>query len=222
MLAGGAFSTPSRCLPGETIVMKRASRRIRGLAALCLLIAACFVTAAPAFAAPISDFTVSSSTVLEGESATFTFTGSCDVAPCRITCRYFTDGGSHRGTSMGEGPEISFAFAHSGIYAVVAKITNATSTHGSASATHSIQVREVFRDQDRRIGYNGWRGISDAAASGGGYRSAAAASARVTFAFKGTGVRYVGRTGPNRGIATISIDGHTAGRLNLYAATPGS
>jgi hypothetical protein len=209
------------CRPEETSVMKRAIRRRRHLAGLCIAIAACFVAAAPTWAAPISDFTVSSSNLLVGESATFTFTGSCDVPPCRITWRYFTDSGSHLGASMGEGPEITFAFGHSGNYAVVAKITNATLIHGSASATHGVQVREVFGDQDRSVGYDGWRGIGDAAASGGGYRAASTASPRVSFAFSGTTVRYVARSGPDRGVATISIDGVKAARLNLYAATPG-
>src|SRR5690242_11506461 len=222
MLDAAGSCSRSRCaFRRDAGVMKRASRRLPGLAAtLCLLIAASMITATPAAALPISDFTVSSSNLLVGESATFTFTGSCDVPPCRITWRYFTDGGAHLGTSMGEGPEITFAFGRSGNYAVVAKITNATSTHGSASETHGVQVREVFGDDDRSVAYNGWRGISDAAASGGGYRLARSGSA--SFTFTGTGVRYVARTGPNRGIATISVDGHRAGTLNLYAAAPGA
>lgn len=36
---------------------------------------------------------------------------------------------------------MTYAFTTAGTYSVVAKITNATSTHGSASATHALVVR---------------------------------------------------------------------------------
>src|SRR5262245_10967701 len=41
---------------------------------------------------------------------------------------------------MGEGAQIQYAFGASGDYSVVVKITNAGSTHGSATATQVVRV----------------------------------------------------------------------------------
>ena len=71
---------------------------------------------------------------------TFTFTGSCDLPPCRIQWRWFGDGGSSLGTLMGEGEEISYTFDAPGSARVVAEITNSGSTNDSASATQVVVV----------------------------------------------------------------------------------
>jgi hypothetical protein len=72
--------------------------------------AAVLATAGPAVALPTASFTASSTSPAVGETVTFTFTGSCDVAPCRIQWRWFSDGGSHFGTTIGEGEEITFDY----------------------------------------------------------------------------------------------------------------
>ena len=93
-----------------------------------------------ASAAPTSDFTYSPAAPTAAHPVRFVFTGSCDVAPCRIVWRWFQMGGSRLGNFMGEGPELTYTFSTPGSYAVVAKITNATSTHGSATSTHDLLV----------------------------------------------------------------------------------
>lgn len=200
--------------------MKRVSSATRGLSALVLLLGLLWSSAGVASAAPTAEFTFLPATPVVSQPVTFTFTGTCDVAPCRIQWKWFKDGGSHLGTSMGEGAEISYAFDESGSYSVVAKITNATTTHGSATAMHGVNVRAIYQDDDRAIAYNGWRGVSDATASGGGYRVASTDSPRATFTFSGTRVRYFARTGPAKGIATMMVDGVSYGSLDLYTKTP--
>src|SRR6476469_3528347 len=101
---------------------------------------AVLATAGPAVALPTASFTASSTSPAVGETVTFTFTGSCDVAPCRIQSRWFNNGGSHLGTVIGEGEQITYAFETPGTYSVVSKITNATSTHGSDSASMGLVV----------------------------------------------------------------------------------
>ena len=41
---------------------------------------------------------------------------------------------------MGEGLVLTYAFPAAGTYDVVARITNASSTHGSATSTHALVV----------------------------------------------------------------------------------
>ena len=72
---------------------------------------------------------------------------------------------------MGRGEVLTYAFPRAGIYTVRAKITNATSTHGSASASQSLEVTDTFQDNDRKVGYDGWTAASAAGAKGG-YRVA--------------------------------------------------
>jgi len=94
-----------------------------------------------ASAAPTASVTYSPSAPLAAAPVTFTFTGTCDVAPCAIQWRWFKSGGSSLGTTLGDGPVVTYAFAAAGTYSVVAKITNGGSTHNFATATHAITVR---------------------------------------------------------------------------------
>jgi hypothetical protein len=180
-----------------------------------------FASAGSASAAPTADFTASTARPAAGQPVTFTFTGTCDVPPCRIQWRWFRSGGSSLGTSMGEGSVITYAFTQAAVYSVVARITNSTSTHGHASATHGVIVHRTFQDSDRNVRYNGWRGVADAAATGGGYR-AVPTVASASLSFSGTSVTFVARTGPDGGIANVSVDGVARGSVDLYDATPGS
>ncbi len=77
---------------------------------------------------------------MAGEPVTFTFGGSCDEPPCRIQWRWFGDGGSSLGTSMGEGDQVVYAFTDAGSFRVVAEITNSHSTHASAISTQVVVV----------------------------------------------------------------------------------
>jgi hypothetical protein len=114
--------------------------------------------------------------------------------------------------------DVSAAFSAAGAYAVVAKITNSTSTHGSATMTHDVVVRQMFQDDDRRVRYDGWSGVTSTRATGGGYRVASSSMAFAAVPFTASRVTYVARTGPDKGIARVQVDGRAFGRVDLYTA----
>src|SRR4051794_7710811 len=92
---------------------------------LALLVAVLTVIGSPglASATPTSEFTFSPQVANVDQPVTFTFRGTCDIAPCTIEWRWFRTGGSSLGTSMGNGPVITYAFPAIGTYSVVADIT---------------------------------------------------------------------------------------------------
>jgi hypothetical protein len=190
--------------------------------ALLLSLVAVFATAGGASALPTAEFTFTPTTPRLGEPVSFTFTGRCDAPPCTIGWRWFTAGGSHLGTTMGSGPNITYTFPSAGTYSVVAKITNSGSTHGSATATHSLTVQDTFQDFDRGVVYDGWRGVADPTASSGGYRSASASGDVASYMFTGTQVTYVARTGPTKGIASVAVSGSTPTLVDLYSPRAGT
>ena len=190
--------------------------------ALLLSLVAVLATAGGASALPTAEFTFTPSTPALGQPVSFTFTGTCDEPPCSIGWRWFRAGGSHLGTAMGSGPNITYTFPSAGAYSVVAKITNSNSTHGSATATHGLTVQDTFEDSDRPVGYGGWRGVADPNASTGGYRTASATSDAASYVFTGTEVTYVGRTGPTKGIASVSVTGVPTKLVDLYSPRAGT
>jgi hypothetical protein len=175
-----------------------------------------------ASATPTAEFSFSPAAPTVGQPVTFKFSGTCDLDPCTVDWRWFQTGGSSLGTSMGEGELLTYAFPAVGTYSVVAKITNSGRTHGSATATHAVVVRDTFQDFDRQVAYDGWRGVVDPAASAGGYRSASVTGSMASFVFTGTAVTYTARTGPNRGIAAVSLDGVPQAPVDLYSRTRGT
>jgi len=190
--------------------------------ALLLSVIAVLASAGGASALPTAEFTFTPSTPALGQPVSFTFTGTCDNPPCTISWRWFQAGGSHLGNTMGSGPNISYTFPGAGTYSVVAEITNSGSTHGSATATHSLTVQDTFQDFDRQVRYNGWSGSADKNASTGGYRTASATTELASYVFTGTEVTYVGRTGPNKGIASVSIAGVPTRLVDLYSPRAGT
>jgi hypothetical protein len=123
---------------------------------------------------------------------------------------------------MGEGPLLTYAFSDVGDYSVVAKITNASKAISTATVTHALTVRAFYQDDNRRVGYDSWRGVAAAAASGAGYRVAPASRANASLSFSGTEARYVAATGPDMGIAAVTVDGTSVGSVDLYTATRGT
>lgn len=190
---------------------------------LALLISALtLLTPGPAAATPTAEFSFTPPAPTVRQPVTFKFLGTCDLDPCTVDWRWFQTGGSSLGTSMGEGELLTYAFPAVGTYSVVAKITNAGSTHGSATATHAVVVRDTFQDFDRQVAYDGWRGVVDESASAGGYRSASVTGSMASFVFTGTAVTYTARTGPNRGIAAVTVDGLPQPPVDLYSRTRGT
>lgn len=183
--------------------------------ALLLSLGTVVSTTGTATAAPTAEFTFSPTAPLVGQPVTFTFDGTCDVPPCSVDWRAFRDGGSSLGSSMGRGEVLTYTFTSGGIYSVVATITNATSTHGSASATHALRVQDTIQDDDRQVGYDGWRGVTDAR---GGHRLSTTTTNTASLGFVGTGVTYVARSGPQLGIAAVTVDGSRT-LVDLYSPT---
>jgi CSLREA domain-containing protein len=74
------------------------------------------------------------------------------------------------------------------------------------------------------VRYDGWAGVIDAAASGGGYRAASAAGQTVsltkTRANATSSVSIITYKGPDQGKVAVTIDGASAVTKDLYAATP--
>lgn len=91
----------------------------------------------------------------------------------------------------------------------------------SVGATFSAVPQLVsLDDTDLAVAYNGWRGVVDPAANGGAYRLSSVTSDALTWKSPTTtSLAWITRKGPDRGIATINIDGVDKGNVDLYAAT---
>lgn len=197
------------------------SGHLRWPVAVLLALALVGLVPAASSALPTASFVFAPTDPVAGDPVTFDFTGTCDEPPCRIRWRWFQDGGSSLGTSMGEGEHIQYAFDRAGSYTVVVKITNALSTHGSATATRVVMVAEppatVIQDRGRAVELDGWKGRASALASSGGYR-VGHATAGLSVA-RGR-VSYVAMTGPDLGRARVSVDGTVVRRVDLRSAAP--
>jgi hypothetical protein len=77
-------------------------------------------------------------------------------------------------------------------------------------------------ESDPGVQFDGWVGFTDAAANGGAYRASKTAKDTSKFVFSGTAVTWISRSGPNRGMASVTIDGVSVGTFDLYASTAGS
>ena len=78
-------------------------------------------------------------------------------------------------------------------------------------------------DTDPAVAYGGWRGVVDPAANGGAYRTSGVKDEKATWtSSQATSITWIARTGPDRGIASVTIDGISKGTVDLYAAVPGS
>ncbi|HJQ04499.1 MAG TPA: hypothetical protein VJ872_03600 [Nocardioides sp.] len=176
------------------------------------------LTPSASSALPTADFTISAPTAAPGAPVTFRFTGTCDLPPCSVVWTWFQDGGSHLGTRMGVGEQISYAFPRSGLYAVVARITNSTPTHGSAKATHDLLVGDTMQEDAPAVRLGGWQRVATAGASQGGQH---VGTGSASLRFTGGRLDYVARTGPARGIARLIVDGRRVGTVDLYSATAG-
>jgi hypothetical protein len=83
-------------------------------------------------------------------------------------------------------------------------------------------VTATYQDGDRAVRLGGWRGLPAAGASNGGHRETSSPGATAALSFAGPRITYLARTGPDGGIARVSVDGRTVGAVNLYAAAAGT
>jgi hypothetical protein len=95
---------------------------------------------------------------------------------------------------------------------------SATATFAPAPTTTT-----TLADGDTAVRYQGWAGVTEAGASGGSYRASSTKTETATWISPAaTSVTWVARTGPDRGKASVTIDGVGKGTFDLYAAAPGS
>jgi hypothetical protein len=98
-----------------------------------------------------------------------------------------------------------------------------TAPNNGASATPlpipGAPPTTTFGDNSPNVTYDTWTGVTDSTASGGTYRASPTNGATATFTFSGTGIKWITRKGPSQGIASVTIDGHTKGNVDLYATT---
>jgi hypothetical protein len=111
------------------------------MAASMVFIGASVLVTTPAAAVPTVAFSVSSVGLSVGTPASYSADVVCDEPPCRYQWRWYRVLGNDRlGTTMGEGPELTYAFSTPGLKRVVLKVTNATRTHGFAAASQVLRV----------------------------------------------------------------------------------
>lgn len=119
--------------------------------------------------------------------------------------------------------------------------TRATSFTGLAAGAHRISVRPTGKknpastgtdvsldefvdgtgrvdDTHHRAMYDSWASYLNPAASGGSYRRSATAGAGTTLAFRGTAVTWLAGTGPDQGLARITVDGAVVRTVDTYSA----
>jgi hypothetical protein len=94
----------------------------------------------------------------------------------------------------------------------------------SASATFELgPTSTTIADGHPWVAYNGWRGVEDAAATGASYRVSATKNEAATWVSPAaTSITWIARAGPDRGKASVTIDGASKGTIDLYAPSPGS
>jgi hypothetical protein len=80
----------------------------------------------------------------------------------------------------------------------------------------------TVEESDLGVQYDGWVGYTDPSANGGAYRASKKAKDTVKFTFAGTSVTWVSRSGPDRGMASVTIDGVSEGTFDLYTPSPGA
>lgn len=91
---------------------------------------------------------------------------------------------------------------------------NLKSTKFYIATTLPATSPKRFEQSDSHIAYGGtWTTARYSALSGGTHAYSNTAGSRIFFSFKGTGVTWIGRTGPTYGGASVSIDGKTPVRV---------
>ncbi len=84
-----------------------------------------------------------------------------------------------------------------------------------------VSTATTLRDDDPSVAYNGWFGVSDPTASGGAYRVSTVKNDIITWKSPvTTSLTWVTRTGPDRGKASVTIDGTSKGTVDLYTHAP--
>ncbi len=80
-----------------------------------------------------------------------------------------------------------------------------------------------YSEFNSAIAYSGaWSTVSSPVYWGGAARRSGTAGARATLSFTGRAVAWIARTGPNRGVATVYVNGTKVDTIDLYAPAYGN
>jgi hypothetical protein len=131
--------------------------------------------------------------------------------------------------------------ADGGAWTTVSTTLTAPTIHRSLASQHTYRFRvravdnagnlgawaigSTFRlsrysERSQAIAYSGtWSTMSSPAYWGGQARRSGSADARATLTFTGRSVAWVARTGPNRGVARVYVNGTRVATIDLYSAT---
>ncbi|MFA5890582.1 MAG: IPT/TIG domain-containing protein [Actinomycetota bacterium] len=100
------------------------------------------------------------------------------------------------------------------------EVTPAKDSTGSPVPTTVRAFRASKIEQESSFGARFvWRGVRASGAHGGSYVEESLAGASVWYLFAGTSVTWYTVTGPNKGTATVTIDGVNKGTFNQYASS---
>lgn len=106
-----------------------------------------------------------------------------------------------------------------GSYDVTVRAVDANAFAAQQAYTLVIAEGAPFvQDNASSVQYDGWRGLSQAGASGGVCRMSHVKGDTVQFTFKGTSVQVITMKGPDQGKMQVRIDGKDRGTVDLYAA----
>lgn len=74
----------------------------------------------------------------------------------------------------------------------------------------------LIQENEQSVTYDGWQGVSDSKASGGGYRISRTRNDTMTFTFRGSAVRLVMLRANDLGHLQVKIDGVDRGTIDLF------
>jgi len=91
--------------------------------------------------------------------------------------------------------------------------------HWKGSSWRILPTPNPIQDSSLFSSYDGWGPRFSESALAEGYRSSDTAGSRASAAFTGPSVTWVTRTGPDQGIALVSIDGQRVASIDLYSSS---
>ena len=109
------------------------------------------------------------------------------------------------------------------IGAVVALAVLASSSSGDPAAAQQATATPVpsrVEDTDPKVTYGGtWDTVGDSHASGGQYHRSTTANSTATYTFFGSFITWIYRTGPDGGLAGVTVDGQPQADVDQFAVT---
>jgi hypothetical protein len=102
---------------------------------------------------------------------------------------------------------------------LVTSTTIAATTTTDTSLPAGVFETVSYEQTERHFTYAGeWKTSSNGRASGGSFVFANSGKASLTVRFVGTGVSWIAKKSPKYGVAEVTVDGVSAGTVDLYSA----